>query len=191
MPIRSIVTVLALLFISASAFASDFVFQEHTYTARVGDVRLQSQLVEQGKSNDDTVQVTAPTYFFDPPVRMDDVRSADTAYAKEVLFLMDYIKANIAGDAEKILTFWLPEERQGIAKMLNDPKMLAQNTAYFKRNPGLEVLGIIYQGKTRAFLQKRGSMVVGVNYVQKGGEYFLTNKPADDLELAIIEASFN
>lgn len=185
-----LLAVVSALSFPKAIYAGDYMFSTKNFTARVGNVRLQSLLVEQGKENEDTVDVQANVYMFEPSINIDDVRGAEASDIEEVDFLVEYTKANIEGDVAKIASFWAPDERSKIKEQLSDPEMLSRSMAYFEKYPGLNVVGIVDQGATKSILQRSLSMVFGANIKESGGQIYLTNKPANDLELAIIEASF-
>lgn len=176
---------------SSPALANEDGFYPQTFTAKVGDVRLQSELVAQGKSSEDVVTVTERVRLFSPPFSVADVRSVThPTLFPEIDFLIEYTKANIEGDVQKIAEFWSPDERAEVMEKMANPDMLARNTEYFKNNLGLEIVGIVEQRATRSVLRKIGNGALGVNVVRKDDRLYLTNKPEDDLSLAIIEAAF-
>ncbi len=182
--------VISLFSFATFANAGENTYSEEPFTAKVQNIRLQSLLIAQGKKNEDLVTTQARVKLFKPSVNIDDVRQASISDIEEVNFLIEYTKANINGEVEKILSFWAPEERTIIKERLSNAEMLGRSKAYFENNPGLSVLGVVDQGETQAILQRRGAMVLGVNIIKSDNKIHLTNKPADDLELAIIEASF-
>ena len=137
------------------------------------------------------VSVSVPAIIFKKPLYIKDVRQASKHAHPEVDRIINYYKTNIEGDAESILSFWLPGERQKKAELVNDPEILKQTKNHFAQRPYLTIIGIVYQKETSSVLINRHSNVMGISLRKVGTEYYLTDIPSDDLELAIIEASFN
>lgn len=180
-----------IMFVFPSVTVADQIsFSKEKFTAKVENVRLQSVLVKQGKRSEDIVTVQVNAHMFSPKILIEDVRQETESYGAEVDFLVEYTKVNIEGNVEKILGFWAPDERNHIRKILSDPEIVSRNIDYLERNPGLRIVGIVDQGSTKSILQERSSIVLGVNILRYDGHLYLTNKTANDMELAIIEASF-
>lgn len=164
--------------------------QPRVFTATVSNVRLNSRLIEQGKKGKDTVSIIVPAVIFAQPLEIKDVRKADKHSIQEVDTLIRYTKANIEGSAEEILSFWLPEERAEKSTIVNNLKMFQANRDYHMKKPGLSVIGLVFQEQTTSILLKRGPRVMGVTLAKKDGRFYLTDHPSNELDLAIIEASF-
>ena len=162
----------------------------HVFTAKVANVRLSARLLSQGKKPEDMVSISVPAIIFAQPMEIGDVRSANTHSMPEVDTVIRYMKANIDGNVQVILSFWLPEERAEKSKLLSQPSMFQANRDYFTKNPGLSVIGLVFQTRTTSVLIKRPAGALGVTLVKKDGRLYLTDHPSNDLELAIIEASF-
>ncbi|MCH7928269.1 MAG: hypothetical protein IID03_09870 [Candidatus Dadabacteria bacterium] len=74
--------------------------------------------------------------------------------------------------------------------MVSDPQMFEQNREFFKQNPGVTIIGLIKQKSTRSIPVNENFVVFGINLKQSEGKLYFTNTPDNDLELAIVEASF-
>ena len=167
-------------------------FTQHEFTARVGDVRLQSQLIESGKSNEDLVTVSVSAILYPEPIVIEDVRTVSTPnLPEEVNFLVGYTKANLEGSPEEIAAYWAPSVR--VEKMETIGKYYEKNREIVARHPGLTVLAIVKHGDdTKSVInQLSQEVVIGVTIFEEDGRLFLMNEPENDLELAIIEASFH
>lgn len=164
--------------------------QPKAFTAKVANVRLNARLATPAKKLDDTVAVTVPAIIFAKPIEIADVSSVNKHAIPEVDTLIQYTKANIHGSAEEILSFWLPEERTGKSALLSQAKIFQANRDYHMKNPGLAIIGIVFQSQTSSVLIKRAGGVVGVTLAKKDGRFYLTDHPSNDLELAVIESSF-
>ena len=165
-------------------------FTEHEFSAKVSNVRLQSRLIESGKSNDDIVTVKLPTILYPEPIVIEDVRKTDSVnLPKEVKFLVDYTKVNLEGSPEEIAAYWAPGIRE--EKMITIRKYFEKNRKIMAKRPGLTILAIVRHGDDSiSVLQQLSSKIVlGVTIIEKDGRLYLTDIPSD-LELAIIEASF-
>jgi len=131
--------------------------------------------------------------IFNKPIVINDVRTVNKSYGKEIDFLIAYykanIKANIEGDKEKIISFWHPSEKAAIAKNFNDPELFKENQERITNNPGITIHGVIKQ-KTIISIITGTDFVYGISLKPKEGKLYLTNIPDNDLELAIVEASF-
>ena len=71
-------------------------------------------------------------------------------------------------------------------------KYFEKNREMMAKHPGLTILAIVRHGDgSISVLQQRSSKTVfGVTLFEKDGRLYLRDMPEDDLELAIIEASF-
>ena len=118
----------------------------HSFTAKVGDVRLSGQLVRQGKKMDDKVTVTVRASLLNTPLVIADVRTAAPTGMEDIDFLVRYLKANITGTAQEMGGFWLPTERAAKSAMFSDSRMMEANRTYLSRQPGLTVLGLPGEG---------------------------------------------
>ncbi len=165
------------------------VYKTHSFQAVVKKVRLQSELLKQGKKNTDTVSVKVPAILFDQPIRIADVRKIDESFGPEIDFFIAYIKANIRGSKSDILSYWHSSAKGHIQEMLKNDELFKKNQAYMARNPGLVVHGLIKQKDAISLLQGR-TAVLGITMKHENGKLHLVEKPMADLELAIIEASF-
>jgi hypothetical protein len=132
-----------------------------------------------------------PTIFFDPPIDIKDARDKFQHDIPEINALVHYTAINIDGSLEEVAPLWDPKERADKIKFMSDPEIFKANQNYFKKYPGLNIIGIIYQQETSSILVNMRGSVMGVNFRKVGDQYFITDKPDDDLELAIIEASYN
>lgn len=182
--------VMCMLLLSSICEGKELKPQPHKYTAKVSTIRLNSLLLDKGKKQDDVVEVNVASIIFDPPLEIKDARKAPRHSIHEINTLVDYTIANIEGSVKDLISFWVQEERAEKKKVMGNPKMFKANRNYHKKNPGLNIVGIIYQKETLSILLKRHRSVTGVTFRKSGKKYYLTDKPTDDLELAIIEASF-
>lgn len=178
------------LALAAHASAAAPAFEDRSFEARVGDVRLQARLVEQGKADDERVRVTVPAAMFEPPVRIDDVRDYGGGDGRLIGFLADYWRANLRGDARAVVEAWCPGARERIRRFVANESLFERNRRALEKRPGLDVLGLVRHRETISILQDRGHTVTGVTVRTADGGPCLVDAPADDLELAIIEASF-
>ena len=162
---------------------------ELKFTAQVSRVRLNSQLISQGKSSDDSVSIKVPAILFTPPIRILDVRNAGIHKIPEINTSISYQKTLIDGSVDAILAFWKFDERTKKGKFFDDPQMLERTKKYYSENPGLTIHGIIYQKNTATVLLELSGSIIGMTFTKEGNKIFLTDKPTNDLEIAIIEAS--
>jgi len=134
--------------------------------------------------------VTVPALLFEPPIRIDDVREDTGGHGPLVDFLVDYWRANIEADGTAIMAYWCEGERTAIRRLVSDEDMFERNRSILRERPGLTLAGLVRHEDTTSILQRRGRVVVGVTVRTGGAEPCLVQAPGDDLELAIIEASF-
>jgi hypothetical protein len=185
-----------LFFLLSSAYADDLPKKElKVFTAAVSDVRLQGTLQEQGKKLDDIISVKVPAIIFNKPIKITDVRKAKRYQVPEIDILISYLKANIDGSAQDMAAFWAPSEQKEMLEDMSNPEMFKKNRSYRQEYPGLTILGIIYQDKTMSVLTRETDPnpilpAIGITMIRIDGKLYLTNHPNNDLELAIIEASF-
>lgn len=178
-----------LVLVPLLAIAED-TLKERMFSAKVADVRLSGKLSTQGKRLNSIVSVSVPARVFDEPLVIADVRQAKEIKVPEIDRFIDYQKALIGGSADEILAFWHPDERQDKSKIIKDEKNLTAVRNYYSKNPGLKIVGIIYQEKSSSVLVSMHGRVVGHSFRKKDENLYLSDKPTDDLELAIVEASF-
>lgn len=167
-------------------------YSEQTFKAKVGNVRLQSKLIEAGKSNDDIVSVKVTAVIFKKEIVIEDARKLiQKDLPAEVKFLANYQKANLTGSAEEIVAFWADNVREAKLKMVK--KYFDLNRKAMGKSPELTVIGIIKHSKDSYSVLKRFSSksITGVNLIKKDGKFFLVDETEHDLDLAIIEASFS
>ena len=107
----------------------------------------------------------------------------------EIDFLVAYTKANIEGSKGDILSYWHASAKGSVQQMLENDELFKKNQAYMARNPGLVVVGLVKHKDSVSVLQGRRS-VLGITMKAEKGTLYLIEKPENDLELAIIEASF-
>ncbi len=190
---KNLLTSILIIFVTVVCIniveSKELEYKDTTFTTTVGNVRLQAQLADKGKENTDKVSVTVPAAIFNKPIIIEDVRKVTASHGKEIDFLVAYHKANIEGDKEKLLSFWHPAEKEEVSKDVNDPELLKHTKEYMTKNPGMTIHGVIKQ-KSNISVITGTDFVFGISIRPKEGKLFLTNKPDDDLELAIIEGSF-
>ena len=160
------------------------------FRATVSSVRLSRDLVERGKSLEEEVAVTVPAILFPEPLVIPDVRTAKPHEMAEVNTLVAYTRANMGNSVDAILAFWAAEEREEKARLLADSEILKANRDYHQRDPGLEIVGVVFQESSTSVLLRRFQRVIGATVKEIEGKLYLTDMPHDDVELAIIEASF-
>lgn len=175
--------------VASPVFASPAVPQEVKFTAQVGKVRLQSMLSQKGKKDSDPVSVNAKYLKFSPPLVIDDVRKSSAQSSPEVETLRRYFIANLTGKPSEILEFWEPGSRGRVAKMLNDPQLFKLNREASLKDPSLRVVGILFQNGTESVMCGSPRRETGMNLKKVGSKFLLVNEPADDLQLAIVEAA--
>ena len=86
--------------------------------------------------------------------------------------------------------FWHPDERADIKKMLDDPDLKRRNREVVASIDKMEIKGFLDSPHHRVVFIRFGRSIVGVNTVEKDEKWYLTNKPSNDLVVAIAEAAF-
>lgn len=178
-----------LIFVLQASFAIDS-FESHDFTATVSKVRLSSQLVADGKDREALVTVSTQAVIFESPLIITDFRLAPKHTDPFVNRVLQYHQAIVSQTSTELAQFWHPDERATKLKMMSDPATFNSIKEYYSTNPRLIILGVIDQGTTASILIDMGGFVIGLNIIESDGDLLLTDFPADDLELAIIEASF-
>ncbi len=169
--------------------SSEHIYKEHTFSALVENVRLQSELIQAGKKNSDYVTATVPAVLFEPPIQVEDVRTETESHGKEIDFLIGYTKANLESSKEEIVSFWCPEDRENLEEKLADSDVFEANRTYLLKVPGFTIIGLVKHEDAISIL-KMNHMLFGVTLKQSDDQPCLVNAPVNDLELAIIEASY-
>jgi hypothetical protein len=179
------ITVLVLLLSTVQAMPATVV----RFSANVDQIRLPPGIDYETLKIKKRITVETPAILFKPPLVIPDVRKADKTQNEEINLLIDYVKINISGTAEQIASFWLPEERSEKLALFKDAAVFAKNREYSKENPGLCVLGIIYQKRTMSVLVSfTDVMALGITMKKIGNRFFLTDHSTNDLDLAVVEA---
>ena len=184
------VIMLSLLFCATSAPANDFA-QVHAFTAQVSKVRLSSQLIESGKSRTSSTTINVKSIIYNPPLNVPNVVESKGHENPEISILISYYASIITESGNEILEYWHPAEREGKKALIGNADVLARMKKHFSANPSLEIVGVVYQKESASVLISLGGFVVGNTLRQDGDKLYLSDKPSDDLELAIIEASFD
>lgn len=156
------------------------------FSARVGDVRLSGAL---NQPLDQEVTVVAAADIFEGSLRIEDVRLPPALEYQELRRLVAYYQTLMHGSADDILAFWHPEERAQKAASVTDPQKLAATRKYYTTNPSLEIVGMLYQNGSTSVLMTMGSHVIGATLKPYQGQLYLSDQPADDVQLAVVEAS--
>lgn len=180
------------LLLGCSKEKTNIQYSEHQFTANVADVRLSAELLKQGNRKEDKVSLLYPAFLLNPPLYSKDVREFKQKVSGEVAFVLEYIKANIQGDKEKIYEALTPTYRKQMQSLLDDESIFRHNCEIFEKNPEITIYGQIKQGDDVSVLVKYGpyDFVVAITLVKIEGKFYITDKPTNDLDLAIVEASF-
>ena len=99
--------------------------------------------------------------------------------------------ATLEGSPEEIAGFWAPGIREEKLKMIR--RHHEKNREIMAKHPGLTILAMVKHGEESVSMIHRlgGKTVGGVTLIEEDGRQFLIEKLENDLELAIIEASFH
>lgn len=165
-----------------------------TFTAIVSNVRLAGTLAEQGKEMNDMVSVKVRAIIFPKELKIPDVRKAEGYNQPAIDTYVRYNRACMNGTAEELARYWAKLERKEQKKLLADPEMLSRTHDYVRSNPGVTIVGLVFNGNQTTVLTREmfgeTETVMGTSMIHEDGGTFLTNKPTNDLDIAIIEASF-
>ena len=148
-------------------------FTPHEFTAKVSNVRLQSQLIESGKSNEDFATVRVPAILYPEPIVIEDVRKPTTLKKPEAAgLLLAYTKANLEGSPEEIAAYWAPSVREEKLKTIR--RFYDRNREAMAEHPGLTILAIVRHGDDSRSVINRltEDIVIGVTIVEKDGRLF-------------------
>lgn len=160
-----------------------------TFRAPMENVREARQLMEQGFESGDTVEVSERAVVFEPPLVIADARNPGNLPSEEVRFLVNYLQANFNGTPEALAEFWDPSARTDRLKQMRSPERLRASREYFAKMPGVTVLAVIYQQGTASVITSRGMGTQTVHLRRTADRLYLTDRPANDLSIAIVEAS--
>lgn len=73
--------------------------------------------------------------------------------------------------------------------MIENDEIFKRNREYVAKNPGLVIFGLVQHNDSISVLQGK-RVVLGTTKKSENGKRYLLDKPVNDLELAIVEASF-
>lgn len=167
-------------------------FSKRTFKAKVGSVRLQSKLIEQGLANEDDASAEVLYHAFEPPLEIKDFLTPPDDLGAAVAFVNAYFAANVEGTPEQLLAFWEPARQASLKKTFETPGLWERNRAAMNKRRAYTVHGAVLQGEVVSLLIGRGGpLVLGINLRAKGEGFQLTNEPPDDLQLAIVEAALS
>lgn len=158
-----------------------------TFTAERRAVRLNGQLPQ---SEEETVTVKAKAIVYNPPLVIPDFTQYKEPLDQAVQFIVDYHKAMVNSGPDDISVMWHSGERSAKKEFLQKKGVLAAMKKHYQSNKQLEIYGIAFQENTLSVLMKLGEYVVSYDILKENGVLKLTDNPDDDLEIAIIEASF-
>lgn len=159
------------------------------FKAKVSDIRLSAELLSQGKKNNDTASIKLKAIIFEKPMSIKINNNQKNKY-EEINFYIEYLKQNVKGTAKEISSFWSEKEKEEKLKLMSKPQMLEMNRNYFKNIKEIQILGIVFQKNTLSILVKIDNFVQATNIKNEKGKFVLTDYPDNDLEIAIVEASF-
>lgn len=162
-----------------------------TFKSKVSDTRLSAKFVEKGKSLESTVSVTEKALIYNPPVVIDFLEKSDSNLHPLVDKTVSYYNALVNEEASDILTYWHPDEREGKSELIGNPNTLERPKKYFRKNSKLKIIGIILHEQTPSVILDMGNRINSFSYKLMQDKFFVTDKPQNDLELSIIEASFH
>lgn len=192
---KTLILVILFLALPLAIHAKDFGRPVmNIFTAKVSNVRLAGTLTEQGKDMDDMVSVKVQAIIFPKELKIPDVRKAESYNQPAIDTYVRYNRACMNGSAEELARYWAKLERKEQKKLLADPEMLSRTHDYFRSNPGITIVGLIFNDNQTTVLTREmfgvTETVMGTSMVHEDGGTFLTNKPTNDLDIAIIEGSF-
>ena len=189
MRIVLLVTSLVTLFGTSAAIAEP-PLREITFVVDQSKVRLSGQLTPANLTPDGKATVTAKGALFDP-AKVFVVKSPWRPDQSEPLATVEnYYKASVSGTDQQTLAFWHPDERVDIKKMLDNPDLKRRNREVVASIDKIEIKGFLDFPHYRVVFIAFGRSILGVNTVEKDGKWYLTNKPPNDLAVAIAEAAF-
>ncbi len=129
----------ALLVLIAAPAAADTV----TFSVAAGALGLQTGAFARGKEPDEIVRLSLPGALYDPPLPVQPV--AGPRATPEAALAADYA-ANLAGDANAIVAGFAPQDRDDIRALVEDPDMLARNTATSRDLERMAITGQVLLG---------------------------------------------
>jgi hypothetical protein len=157
------------------------------FSAAVDSVRLNSQLLSQGKKHGEVVEISVSGQLYNPPIKILNPLKDCSNKVKTIEFYCLYQRDLTSGNKNAVISKWSSDE-QASKKALID-KHWEEIIDSNKSNSEIIVRGIIYQ-KTTDILLVGSKSVMGIPLKKSGNSYFMTDKPDNDLELAIVEATF-
>lgn len=172
-----------------TSVSADISFGPLSFTTKVQNVRINSVLVEAGKALDEDISVEVRGYRPDSSLAIDDVRKAGPQQDRHIAFVVEYLKTNMNGSVEDIVSFWVPEDRAAKRELLGDNVIFERNRKGMKAFPGLSVLLVMQSGKETIVFRSFGEFVLGMTVVEQDGKLFLKNQATDDTTVAIVEAA--
>lgn len=193
---KTILLLILLLSVPFAVHAEDFGRPSmKIFSAKVSNVRLAGHLIEKGKDMDDNVSVTVQSIIFRKELEIPDVRKAKNYNQPAIDTLIRFIRTCINGSVEEIVKFWVKSEKIEQKELYVDPQVQRMTHEHFSNHPGFTIVGLIFKGNKTTILTRgligTPEYVAGFSLVNEEGGHFLTNSDKDDLDLAIIEASFS
>lgn len=178
-----------------SLFAAELPAPElKKFTANIADVGLSGQ-VDESDIVDNMVSVQVECLLFKEPLHIPDVRDAylinrpEMAHP-EIQKLISRQKAYIESDGKKILSLWHPDERVDIEKNLHRKDLLKRTRELLIKDPGLTILGLIFQKSFTSILTANDTGQVRTSdLVLERGEFYFTRSRSKDVTLSIVEAA--
>lgn len=170
---------------------------EVEFRARVGDLMMQSEPIQAGKSLDDTVSVRLPATVYDPPQTVPPT-TKDQADRSSVLgAVASFLAAFQANDADWIRANFASADQQDIGRLLADSSMRERQATYFAGIARAHLHAVItvpgeptYKLAMITYDDEPLSRVNAVTYVLEGGDWKQTNALSADSRLDVVWAAF-
>ena len=173
----------ALLVVVAAPAAADTV----TFCVAAGALGPQTGSFAQDKEPDETARLTLPGVLYDPPLPVQAL--AGPGATPEAALAADYA-ANLAGDANAIVAGFAPEDRDDIRALVEDPDMLARNTAMSRDLERMAITGQVMLGEHTLLLISHWYDGVPwpavYSFVETPEGYLRTNALSDDPAFDVV-----
>ena len=163
---------------------------EMLFRVQVSDTGLQSHWLAEGNELTDFVEVRLPGKLYDPPLRFDVIQDSDANRGTPIEAAVSDFSAFKADDDEWILANFIPEEREAILSLLNNPVARERNKNAFEGRDYLYVTGEAeYQEYALVFTRDAEDLPVRPLVFKKGSDrsnWLRTNELSADTVYDIV-----
>jgi hypothetical protein len=165
------------------------------FSARIGDLMINSRYIAEGRGVDDVVELALPGALHDPPAALGVIPRAQTDPSTPLGAAQADFSAWKADDPDWILSNFAEPDRLDLMQFLLDPDMRAASRAGFERYDTTFVWGVVMHADYALVLMTHGqdedrSRGLVATFAREAGAWRRTNALSADETLDLVWSAF-